>query len=780
MRISLLYYYPRISLRPAKISRFRPGPHSPTPNPRAASRVWLRLAALWLSPVLAFAQTPDLPGCKPADAIHEAIQEARKTPEGDTRPYTEIQKDHAARLKALVEKHSQDFFVRRAYIETARVRMVAPESIIEEDKQRLEQSPNDPAAQYLYAFALLGRRTPDAIPILTNLADQHPKFAWPSVSLSDIYGYPAFRDAAKQASNAQAYVGACPDNINAYTRLSRLPNSPFLKEAAARLRQLLAGRTDNEALGAWPSLWNLEFKVTPVSEHPPLRTQVEQDLAALKSLDPEKHKSIGYVLREGYKVVGDKEGEKAGLGMDKARAAGMSQAIAAMNDWSKKNPIPKPGEPGEKRKAYYEARLAASEESIKLAGADPFMMLEPIRVLAELTDRPESEFLAAVDKYFEMEKARQSSVRTATPNNFMIASLYVKRGVRLEQVPDLVREGLQQAAKRGEEMDSDLFYMEDRKDSEEASLWGQRRFAWATLFDAYLKQMRFDKARDTVFEMERGLREWKTKVAAWQAKSQSLPKDKPRDAGSSIIESAVRSVPAEEARYHESLARLAAAENRKLDALGFYQTALRTAKGAASAKYYEDQWTPKAQALWKELGGTTEGWQNWIEQLSATAATSANLSRPTPDRWTKMERPLPEFTVSDLAGRSWTKASLGGKTAFVNLWATWCGPCREELPHLQKLFDRVKDREDVLLITFNVDDSIGAVEPFMKENKYTFPVLLTKDVIDTYLGSWSIPRNWVVDRAGVLRFEQVGFGMTETEEWIKKMIDQIEAARGGL
>ena len=68
----------------------------------------------------------------------------------------------------------------------------------------------------------------------------------------------------------------------------------------------------------------------------------------------------------------------------------------------------------------------------------------------------------------------------------------------------------------------------------------------------------------------------------------------------------------------------------------------------------------------------------------------------------------------------------------------------------------------------------------MKENKYTFPVLLTKDVVDSYLGSWSIPRNWVVDRTGVLRFEQIGFGQSESEEWIKKMTDQIELVRGSL
>jgi len=517
--------------------------------------------------------------------------------------------------------------------------------------------------------------------------------------------------------------------------------------------------------------------VTPVPEHPQLRQRVEQDLAGLKALDPKQHSQISYILGEGYKITGDKEAEKAAQAMDQRQGAGMSKAFAAMNEWSKKNPYPKPGDPGEKRKAYYEARLAATEEWIKLTGDDSFMMYQRVLALAELPERLDSELLAAIDKCFEMEKVRKSSVVSTPSPRSRIATLYVRRGIRLEQAPDLVREGLEAASKRVEEMDNDLLFTPDRKEGEEASLWGQKTFGWATVLDAYLQQKRFDKARDTIFEMERGLREWKTKVAGWEKKLESLPKDKPRDSGISRIETAVRNLPTDEAKYYEALAKLAAAENRKLDALGFYQTGLRLAK-AASLEYLENQWRRKAQALWKELGGTTEGWQNWLEQLSA--ATSGTPSRPAFDRWTKMERSLPEFQVTDLAGRTWKKSSLAGKTTFVNLWATWCGPCREELPYLEKLYQRVKDRQDVVLVTLNLDDSIGGVEPFMQENKYTFPVLLAKEVIDSYLGSWSIPRNWVVDRAGVLRFEQTGFGRVDSEEWIKKMIEQIELVRGSL
>ena len=73
-------------------------------------------------------------------------------------------------------------------------------------------------------------------------------------------------------------------------------------------------------------------------------------------------------------------------------------------------------------------------------------------------------------------------------------------------------------------------------------------------------------------------------------------------------------------------------------------------------------------------------------------------------------------------GKTWSLKKLEGKTLLINLWATWCGPCRAELPHFQKLYERTKDRSDLALFTFNIDEELGLVEPFLKEHNYTFPV----------------------------------------------------------
>jgi hypothetical protein len=98
------------------------------------------------------------------------------------------------------------------------------------------------------------------------------------------------------------------------------------------------------------------------------------------------------------------------------------------------------------------------------------------------------------------------------------------------------------------------------------------------------------------------------------------------------------------------------------------------------------------------------------------------------------------------------------------------------LPHLQKLFDRVKGRDDIQIVTFNVDDNIGAVAPFMKENTYTFPVVFAGFLMRDLVPSLGIPLNWIVDAEGVVRLEQVGFG-SNADLWEERMLEALENAR---
>jgi thiol-disulfide isomerase/thioredoxin len=103
-------------------------------------------------------------------------------------------------------------------------------------------------------------------------------------------------------------------------------------------------------------------------------------------------------------------------------------------------------------------------------------------------------------------------------------------------------------------------------------------------------------------------------------------------------------------------------------------------------------------------------------------------------RWEVPRNPLPAFTLTDLGGKTWKLTDLNGKATLINVWATWCGPCRAEHPEFQKLYEKVKDRGDITVLSLNVDEEGGLVAPYMTDNHYTFPVMLGKDMLRAVSG----------------------------------------------
>ena len=127
----------------------------------------------------------------------------------------------------------------------------------------------------------------------------------------------------------------------------------------------------------------------------------------------------------------------------------------------------------------------------------------------------------------------------------------------------------------------------------------------------------------------------------------------------------------------------------------------------------------------------------------------------------RIERPdktvvAPDFTLEDLSRKSVSLRNVRGKVVFLNFWATWCVPCREEMPAMERLHRELKG-EGLEVIAVNYRETEKEIAPFLKELGLTFTALLDPDgrVSEEY-GVWSLPLSYFVNRKGEFVGKAVG------------------------
>jgi len=117
-------------------------------------------------------------------------------------------------------------------------------------------------------------------------------------------------------------------------------------------------------------------------------------------------------------------------------------------------------------------------------------------------------------------------------------------------------------------------------------------------------------------------------------------------------------------------------------------------------------------------------------------------------------RQTADFTLTDLQHKTWTLSQMRGEVVLVNFWATWCPPCRKEMPDLEALYERFKDQKLVILAIS--DEESGKVSPFIADRKITYPVLLDPDSkVHKQFEVEGIPKSFVYDREGKLVAQSV-------------------------
>ncbi len=132
------------------------------------------------------------------------------------------------------------------------------------------------------------------------------------------------------------------------------------------------------------------------------------------------------------------------------------------------------------------------------------------------------------------------------------------------------------------------------------------------------------------------------------------------------------------------------------------------------------------------------------------------------DRPVELDELAPDFRLTDLDGRVVMLSDFRGKTVVLNFWASWCPPCREEMPEFQALWDErgAEGSDDlvVLAVNFLRDDSVSAATNFIQANDFTFPVIFdtTRGEVAQRYGVRGLPATFFIDRNGIVRTTALG------------------------
>ncbi len=123
----------------------------------------------------------------------------------------------------------------------------------------------------------------------------------------------------------------------------------------------------------------------------------------------------------------------------------------------------------------------------------------------------------------------------------------------------------------------------------------------------------------------------------------------------------------------------------------------------------------------------------------------------------KVGLPAPNFTFPGLDDKKVSLSDFKGKVVFLNIWATWCPPCREEMPSMEKLYQELKGNDfEILAVSV---DALGAtaVAPFMKKYKLSFPALLDPEgTIKNLYGTTGVPESFVIGKEGIIEKIVIG------------------------
>ena len=567
--------------------------------------------------------------------------------------------------------------------------------------------------------------------------------------LAEIYSAKAYRDDAQVARHADRFAEQCPASVRSFTLLRWSTDHDLIARTAARIRKNVAGRTDSEAVTAYVTLWRLEEALQQSNHQAENVKRMRADIDRLFAPEFARNQAWLSTLREAS-FIQDGVGE-AGEKAQHEVAAAYPHSVAAMRDAFAKaqgnNSYPKVADP-EQISAfwhrYWQAALPVAREfpgSLAMAG-------DAARGVTEDTSSTPAQVAEALALYRKALVNDPDGVDTVMPAPIELAHDLATREIRFEDIPDLVLAGFAIAERRmSPSAYSDLHGSPESLEQRRSMSY---LYGYMPLAEAYARLGRLDSAKDILLQIEEKLAKMRPK------------EDAPGEAKSNYTEM--------EAQFWFLSGLYAEKSGRKMDALVDYRNALSQFPPRRPSPDRRDEVMASAQRLWNQLGGTAQGWNDWAAH-SSLATFDAGLGASS--AWTKLAAASPVLVLTDSLGHTWKPQDLAKKTTFVTLWASWCGPCRAELPYVEKLYHHFQDRGDVAILALNVDDDPALMGRALAELKVSVPSVAARDFAYSMLPTMAIPANWLITPGKT----QMLTGDDRTlDEWLAVTTDAIEKA----
>ncbi|HSV10587.1 MAG TPA: TlpA disulfide reductase family protein [Hanamia sp.] len=158
--------------------------------------------------------------------------------------------------------------------------------------------------------------------------------------------------------------------------------------------------------------------------------------------------------------------------------------------------------------------------------------------------------------------------------------------------------------------------------------------------------------------------------------------------------------------------------------------------------------------------------KSWLlQQVVSTGLFNAEIKKDDTEKLSDAAT----FSFTDINGKVATTAGLKSKVVFINFWASWCPPCRAEMPSIENLYQKLKDNSNFVFLFINEDGDRNKGVNYLQKNNFTIPFYQASTDVPPEIFNGSLPTTVVLNKEGKVVLKHSGMGRYDTEDFIRQL-----------